>query len=194
MARSGSTGRRLQSAAACLLTVTGLTAPASSGLAGSPPAAEGGDTAVRARTVGAVAPAPWHADPLREAVEGAAQRLANPSCAALLQDFTGLRGEPLSARLAQIGSTPSDYARAVLFNPGFDESACRANRQAYAFTVPGGAVVRVCRPLPVLARSRPELAQAIVIHEVLHTLGLGENPPSSHEITSRVMKRCFVDP
>jgi hypothetical protein len=33
-------------------------------------------------------------------------------------------------------------------------------------------------------------AQAIVIHEALHTLGLGENPPSSAEITARVLASC----
>jgi hypothetical protein len=29
-----------------------------------------------------------------------------------------------------------------------------------------------------------------VIREVLHTLGLGENPPASAEITRRVEERC----
>jgi hypothetical protein len=29
-----------------------------------------------------------------------------------------------------------------------------------------------------------------LIHEMLHTLGLGENPPSSPEITKRVNERC----
>jgi hypothetical protein len=29
-----------------------------------------------------------------------------------------------------------------------------------------------------------------VIHETLHTLGLGENPPSSAEIDSAVARRC----
>ena len=32
--------------------------------------------------------------------------------------------------------------------------------------------------------------EVILIHETLHTLGLGENPPSSREITSRVLARC----
>jgi hypothetical protein len=30
----------------------------------------------------------------------------------------------------------------------------------------------------------------IVIHELLHALGLGENPPLSVEITGQVMRRC----
>ena len=29
-----------------------------------------------------------------------------------------------------------------------------------------------------------------MIHEFLHTLGLGENPPTSQEITERVSNRC----
>jgi hypothetical protein len=36
----------------------------------------------------------------------------------------------------------------------------------------------------------PPLAEAIIIHEALHTLGLREDPPSSREITRRVVKRC----
>jgi hypothetical protein len=32
-------------------------------------------------------------------------------------------------------------------------------------------------------------AQAVV-HELLHSLGLGENPPTSREITAQVLKRC----
>jgi hypothetical protein len=30
----------------------------------------------------------------------------------------------------------------------------------------------------------------IVIHEMLHSLGLGEDPPSSSEINARVRARC----
>jgi len=36
----------------------------------------------------------------------------------------------------------------------------------------------------------PWLSEFMVIHEMLHTLGLGENPPSSFEITEQVMRRC----
>jgi hypothetical protein len=35
------------------------------------------------------------------------------------------------------------------------------------------------------------LAESAIIHEFLHTLGLGEDPPSSREISSRVMRQCF---
>jgi hypothetical protein len=33
-------------------------------------------------------------------------------------------------------------------------------------------------------------AEAAVIHEMLHSLGLGEDPPSSDHISTRVMARC----
>ena len=52
-------------------------------------------------------------------------------------------------------------------------------------------MVYVCgRAFKKLADRNPVMAQAVVIHEALHTLGLGENPPSSTEITARVLARC----
>jgi len=39
-------------------------------------------------------------------------------------------------------------------------------------------------------RNDPAYAEMILIHELLHTLGLGENPPTSLEITARVTERC----
>jgi len=41
----------------------------------------------------------------------------------------------------------------------------------------------------MFAKNR-ELAELIVIHEFLHSLGLGENPQTSVEITARVKARC----
>jgi hypothetical protein len=38
--------------------------------------------------------------------------------------------------------------------------------------------------------TNPGLAEEVIIHESLHALGLGENPPSSQEITTRVAERC----
>jgi hypothetical protein len=30
----------------------------------------------------------------------------------------------------------------------------------------------------------------MLIHEELHSLGLGENPPSTHEINEQIARRC----
>jgi hypothetical protein len=50
-------------------------------------------------------------------------------------------------------------------------------------------VVRLC---PAFKKLQSDVSHAatIVIHEELHSLGLGENPPSSLEITARVVARC----
>jgi hypothetical protein len=64
-------------------------------------------------------------------------------------------------------------------------------------TIPGAPRVFVCpaggKVTSRLSRMEFEsgsLAEAMVIHEMLHTLGLGENPPSTFEITDRVRARC----
>jgi hypothetical protein len=60
-----------------------------------------------------------------------------------------------------------------------------------AVTAPGGRVVRLCTTEIKRARRQdsPQIVAAF-IHEMLHTLGLAENPPSSNEITKRVLARC----
>jgi hypothetical protein len=63
---------------------------------------------------------------------------------------------------------------------------------------PGRRRVFVCPVGPGRINSRlskiefqsGSLAEAMVIHEMLHTLGLGENPPTTFEITARVRESC----
>jgi hypothetical protein len=50
--------------------------------------------------------------------------------------------------------------------------------------------VLVCPSFPKTVDRERVTAEVYVIHEMLHTLGLGENPPSSREITRRVNGRC----
>ena len=57
------------------------------------------------------------------------------------------------------------------------------------FVCPEG-VGRVNSRLSRVEFKSGSLAEAMVIHEMLHTLGLGENPPSTLEITARVRERC----
>ena len=72
--------------------------------------------------------------------------------------------------------------------------ACRT-KGTVAVTEPGSRVVFICaRSFLEMALSAPERAEATVIHEMLHSLGLGENPPSSNEITERVLSRCVSPP
>jgi hypothetical protein len=60
-----------------------------------------------------------------------------------------------------------------------------------AFTEVGSQVVRICgRHFKERFLGSRRATEIIMIHEFLHTLGLGENPPTSEEITDRVRSRC----
>jgi hypothetical protein len=131
----------------------------------------------------------WLEEPLRRAVHGASRRLGEPSCAAVLDDFRDPAGRSLRERLWELDLQAPEYARMVLFYDGASDGPCRRPR-VHAFTAPGSRVVRVCPSLGRLAAAEPATAEALVIHEVLHTLGLEENPPSSEDITVAVEKRC----
>jgi len=128
---------------------------------------------------------------------GAAVRLHNPDCLKVLTDFTDGRGRTLEDRLESWGMTAADYVLSVPFTDGAAAPPCRKSRVRLA-TVPGMFPVFVCtggvsrlnsRFAEVQAR-QPAVAEYMVIHEMLHTLGLGENPPSTFEITDKVRERC----
>jgi len=126
----------------------------------------------------------------RRAVKGARSRLTEPSCDALLSEFTDATGRPLRARLEELGLSASEYVGVVVFVDGASQKQCSSG-DALAGTQPGSRVVALCgEAFARTERKNPRLAQAIVIHETLHSLGLCENPPSSGEITARVLLSC----
>lgn len=135
---------------------------------------------------------------LERARAGAARRLERPECRKVLTDFTDAEGRPLLANLEPWGQSPSDYLRqAITFRDGSQLPGC-GKRNVQLVTVPGQPPVFVCpaqgaNPGGRFARiqvEKPTLAEVMVIHEMLHTLGLGENPPTTFEITEQVMARC----
>jgi hypothetical protein len=129
---------------------------------------------------------------LEAAVSGARARLMRPDCARVLGDFRDAEGRTLVEKLEAIEQSAGDYLiNRVWFVSGDDTTLCRRERTVPAFTVPGHQVVRVCSaPFAALASRQPVAAELVIVHEMLHTLGLGENPPSSREITQQVTKRC----
>ena len=72
---------------------------------------------------------------------------------------------------------------------GSSQAPCRTGRTALVAT-PGVRRIFVCRTFAEVQLRQPGVAESMVIHEILHTLGLGENPPTSIEITQRVEARC----
>ena len=121
--------------------------------------------------------------------EGAARRLANPKCAEVFRDFADDQGRSLQERLDAYRLTGPEYLALIYFADGSDDGRC-GDDNVLANTIPGSRHVAVCRRFARVYRDDRTWAEVVVIHEALHTLGLGENPPTSFEISTRVASRC----
>jgi hypothetical protein len=132
---------------------------------------------------------PAHRLAMARAVQGAARQLQQPECEGLLDEFTDTSNRSLRTVLDEEGLTVDALLSRVLFYDA-EPVACRTTALA-GMDAPGGRVIRVCgrRFQQTMDQSRDH-AEAIVIHEMLHALGLGENPPTSDYITRRVKERC----
>ena len=124
---------------------------------------------------------------LKRARQGARERLGDPQCLAVLTDFESVDGGRLDHVLRASGRTAQEQLDLLVLASGLGRPVC--NRPvSLAFTQIHSPVVSIClRPFTVLPRQEQE---AVLIHEMLHSLGLGENPPESVAITERVMARC----
>ena len=165
----GGRGRRVAIAAAFLVVAPGV--------------ARAGDGGSNVRLVHNVERAS-----VARTLDGAARRLARPECQAVLDEFEDASGGPLRGALEASGASAPEYLRAVFFYDA-PPSVCRTG--ALAVTRPGSRAILVCGSRFVRQAGRSSgHAEAILIHEALHSLGLGENPPSSDYITERVRARC----
>lgn len=133
---------------------------------------------------------PFTATVVRSALKGAAKRLEHPRCQQVFGDFRDGEGRTLQENLLELGETGGSYMEKMLFYDGGDARLCKRG-SVLAFTTPGSRVVMVCaRAFREMGREDPRVAEAVLIHEALHSLGLGENPPTSQAITARVLKMC----
>jgi len=82
-----------------------------------------------------------------------------------------------------------EYLRMIPFLDGSRQPLCRRSRTMLV-SQPGVRRVWVCRSFAAFQLREPHVAESRVIHQTLHTLGLGEDPPSSLEITQRIEARC----
>ena len=82
-------------------------------------------------------------------------------------------------------------AEALIVEDGETHTRCD-EQGVLAFTVVGSRVIHVCgRAFARAAQRAPQDARATMVHELLHSLGLGENPPSPRYITYRVQQLCW---
>ncbi|HEY2946187.1 MAG TPA: hypothetical protein VGN09_27390 [Vicinamibacteria bacterium] len=130
------------------------------------------------------------AQAVKRALAGADRLLAEPACQEVLLDFRDASARTLKDVLDGQEVSARGHLRRIVFSDGRGLKACRG-KATLAVTEPGSRVVFICPDAFMEAVSgKLEHAEAALIHEMLHTLGLGENPPRSREITDRVLSRC----
>ena len=123
---------------------------------------------------------------LKSARQRARESLGRLECQAVLTDFKTMTGQGLDEVLRASGRTPQEQLDLLVFESGFGRHVC--DRPVLASTHVRSRVVTLC--LGPFSLGRRELQEAVLIHEMLHSLGLGEGPPESVAITAQVLKRC----
>jgi hypothetical protein len=128
---------------------------------------------------------------VQRALLSARRRLGDASCRRVLSDFdSAVERRSLGDVLESRGRTAEGHLDSLVFKDGSGRPRC-ARPEILAFTSVGSGTVFVCaRSFVRVAAQDPALAEIVLIHEALHTLGLGENPPTSVEITARIQERC----
>ena len=135
----------------------------------------------------------FDASAIARAKEGAARKLQSAECLRVFTEFKDRDGRPLQESLDKWGVSAAEYLRMIPFLDGSSQKLCRWSKVDLV-TTPGTPRVLVCGQFANTQIHDPWLAETLLIHEMLHTLGLGENPPTSNEITQRVRGRCHEAP
>jgi hypothetical protein len=125
------------------------------------------------------------------AIAGAVERLESAPCERVLTDFADEHGRSLADNLAATGLPLRRYVSRLWAVDGDFERGC-VKDDVVAFTAPGSHVIFMCSARFGTRSDGMFISQMTIIHELLHTLGLAENPPSSHQITRQVIARCRV--
>ncbi len=113
---------------------------------------------------------------IRVAASGAASRLTAGSCRLVFDDF----------------GVPADLDRFARLRFIEDARAPQCHARTLAFTSPGGYVIHLCAAFTERFFTDRTYVEIVLIHELLHSLGLSENPPTSEQITMRVQQRCHA--
>jgi hypothetical protein len=131
----------------------------------------------------------WDTGAVQRARSGAMRKLARTECQRLLVEFRDAKGRTLAENLEEWGLGPAAYVELVPFLDGARQPLCRKTETAFVSS-PGVRRVYVCPAFAAFELRQPGVAESLLIHEILHTLGLGEDPPTPLEITQRVEARC----
>jgi hypothetical protein len=127
---------------------------------------------------------------VQRSVTLALERLESQQCQAVYQDFEDSRGRTLDENLALKGTTAREHLKRLRWVDGARHSLCQ-NPGIFLAARVGQDRIFVCpRQFVAHATRYPTKTAGLILHEQLHALGLGENPPSSEAISKRVFFRC----
>jgi len=127
---------------------------------------------------------------VRRGLDLALAALALLGCAQVYADFELPNGGTPQGELDRMGIGPAEFLETLVFTDGAREPVCRTNGVVLA-TEPGSRLIFVCPRFAEFQIGNARMSASIMIHESLHALGLGENPPTSSDITARVERRCW---
>jgi hypothetical protein len=130
---------------------------------------------------------------VERAIAGGRERLADPQCQQVLADSQDQNANSLLANLTATGKSPAEYLDDLWwFIDATDARPCQPGDLLVACTSPGHWVVYVCgsRFVHPIFRLDRRIAELLISHELLRSLGLSENPPTSDQITKQVARRC----
>jgi hypothetical protein len=131
-------------------------------------------------------PAERHA--LQWSIGIASQQLRRSECLKAFAEFQLADGTTPLEKLEATGLTAEEHLATLEWESGATSGRCAPG--ALLATVRNGRRVTVCPGFAKVVASQPSFGATLVIHEQLHALGLGENPPTSTYITTRVYHRC----
>ncbi len=95
--------------------------------------------------------------------------------------------------LDERGETGQSHLQRLFFYDGAEARGCRVPG-VLAFTQPGSHVVYVCSQwFREAFATNPSKVEAVIIHESLHSLGLGENPPRARRSQPGSWSAAFVE-
>ena len=127
---------------------------------------------------------------VRRAVDLALAKLLLPGCSDVYDDFILPKGGTPRSELDRMGIGPAEYVQRLVFVDGSRDPLCRTG-QAVLTATPGSWIIRVCPSFAGFQLREPGLSASLIIHESLHGLGLGENPPPGRDVTQRIERRCW---
>ena len=136
---------------------------------------------------------PFEQTTVRRALDLARAKLLSPGCPQVYADFERPDGGTPQDELVRLGIGPEEFLETLVFTDGSREPVCRMGR-AVLTTKPGTGLIFVCPGFATFHLRQPGTSACLIIHESLHALGLGEDPPRSGEITQRVEQRCWRTP